>query len=127
VHRLVRQWVRDTPDAIAVHETTTGRRLSYAQLWEASGAVALALTRRGVDARSVVAVALPRGLDLVVAVLGIVRTGASYLPLDPAGPVARWTDATRVAGAAQVIVPTPAAPAPDGPEPVVLADCAAAR
>ncbi|MDA2809000.1 condensation domain-containing protein, partial [Nocardiopsis suaedae] len=60
--------------------------LDYGELWERSGAVAERLRARGAGAGSVVAVALPRGADLVPAVVGALRTGAAYLPIDPEFP-----------------------------------------
>src|SRR5262249_50722786 len=54
----------------------------------------------GAGPGGVVALALPRGLDLVVAVLGVLKSGAAYLPLDPSHPPAR--NAQIVADAAAV-------------------------
>ena len=53
------------------------------------GALAAVLVERGLGVEDVVAVALPRSLDLLVAVLAVVRAGAIYLPLDVTHPPAR--------------------------------------
>ncbi|MEV4642534.1 amino acid adenylation domain-containing protein [Actinoplanes sp. NPDC049548] len=66
-----------------------GNRWSYADLDRASDAVAAALAARGAGPESIVGIHLPRSADLVVAVLGVAKAGAAYLPLDPAFPAAR--------------------------------------
>lgn len=63
--------------------------LSYAQLDQAASAVAQALREAGAAPDQVVGVPLPNGPELVSALLGVMRAGDSYLPLDPVGPVAR--------------------------------------
>lgn len=69
--------------------TGAGRTLNFAQLDAASDAVAAALEERGVAPGTTVAISLDRSLELVVAMLGVLKAGAAYLPLDPAYPVQR--------------------------------------
>ncbi|MFF0745359.1 amino acid adenylation domain-containing protein [Streptomyces sp. NPDC004111] len=76
-----------------------GDTLSYRALDARTDAVARGLRARGVRAGDVVAVPLPRGSDLVVAMLGVVRAGAAYLVLDEAWPQARTDAVTTDAGA----------------------------
>ena len=66
-----------------------GDTLSYRDLDARTDVIARGLRARGVRAGDVVAVLLPRGIDLVVAMLGVVRAGAAYLALDEAWPQAR--------------------------------------
>ncbi|MET8723655.1 non-ribosomal peptide synthetase [Streptomyces misionensis] len=87
VHELVLRHARTTPGATAVTDGT--RALSYADLERRSRAVARALTGRGVRPGDRVGICLPRGTDLVVAVLAVWRAGAVYVPLDPEYPVER--------------------------------------
>lgn len=66
-----------------------GETLTYADLDRRSAALAAALAERGAGPDRLVAVALPRSFDLVVALIAIIRAGAAYLPLDPAHPPER--------------------------------------
>ncbi|WP_246350949.1 non-ribosomal peptide synthase/polyketide synthase [Nocardia barduliensis] len=75
------------PDAVAV--TDGASQLTYAELDRRAAAVAARLVEQGVGPESLVAVALPRTTDLVVGLLGVVRAGAGYLPLDVAYPPER--------------------------------------
>lgn len=59
-----------------------GQLLSYAQLDECSQRVAAQLQDQGVIKGDIVAVALPRSVELIVSILAICRLGAAYLPLD---------------------------------------------
>jgi amino acid adenylation domain-containing protein len=77
--------MRATPDAIAVQ--TAAQSLTYRQLDRASARLALALA--GVQPNELVAVLMPKHWAQVVAVLGILRAGAAYLPIDASLPAAR--------------------------------------
>ncbi|WP_346012459.1 amino acid adenylation domain-containing protein, partial [Streptomyces sp. SID3343] len=76
-----------TPDAAAVFAGNT--TLTYAQLNSRANRLAHALLRRGAGPGTVIALALPRSADLVVALLAVLKTGAAYLPLDPDHPAGR--------------------------------------
>jgi amino acid adenylation domain-containing protein len=103
VHAMVHRWVAGRPDALAVREPSTGTTLTYHQLWERSGRVSAVLTRRGIGRGDVVAVTLDRSADLVVALLGVLRCGAAYLPLDAHAPAARIAALLREARVALAI------------------------
>ncbi|MFB4306215.1 AMP-binding protein [Actinomadura sp. GTD37] len=66
-----------------------GRTLTYAELDAAADRVAAGLAARGVGRGDRVPLRLPRSADLVVAALGVLKSGAAYSPLDPAWPDAR--------------------------------------
>ncbi|KUO05704.1 non-ribosomal peptide synthetase [Streptomyces sp. DSM 15324] len=76
-----------TPDGPAL--TADGTTWSYRELDERSNQLARVLIARGIGAEDVVAVALPRSADLVLALLGVLKSGAAYLALDPDYPPAR--------------------------------------
>ncbi|MFD9499441.1 amino acid adenylation domain-containing protein [Streptomyces sp. NPDC060035] len=87
VPELFARQVERAPDAVAV--VSGDSAVSYRELDERSSRLAEALRRRQVGPETVVAVALPRSVDLVVALLGVVKAGGAYLPIDPAFPVER--------------------------------------
>ncbi|MCO6701889.1 amino acid adenylation domain-containing protein [Streptomyces sp. CHA1] len=76
-----------TPDADALTDGST--TVTYRALDERSSRLARLLVERGVGPESRVAVALPRGADLVTALLAVVKAGGCYVPLDPAYPTDR--------------------------------------
>ncbi|MEU6990938.1 amino acid adenylation domain-containing protein [Streptomyces sp. NPDC046465] len=78
---------RATPDAVALIAGDT--TLTYAELNSSVNRLAHALLRRGAGPDTVIALALPRSADLVVALLAVLKTGAAYLPLDPDHPSGR--------------------------------------
>ncbi|MGY2063590.1 AMP-binding protein, partial [Nocardia gipuzkoensis] len=76
-----------TPDAVAV--VCAQAELSYRALDERSDRLARALAAQGVGPDSIVAVALPRSADLIVALLAVLKAGGGYLPIDPVYPADR--------------------------------------
>ncbi|WP_229864715.1 amino acid adenylation domain-containing protein, partial [Streptomyces djakartensis] len=76
-----------TPDAVAVISGDT--ELSYGEVNGRANRLARLLVEQGAGPERLVAVALPRSADLVVALLAVVKTGAAYLPVDPAYPTGR--------------------------------------
>ncbi len=84
VHLEVAAHARARPDSPAV--VTASEQLSYAELDRRADWLASWLRARGAGAESIVGICLPRGADLIVAQLGILRAGAAFLPLDPENP-----------------------------------------
>ncbi|WP_373296659.1 amino acid adenylation domain-containing protein, partial [Streptomyces sindenensis] len=85
--RLFEQQVARDPHAPAV--LAGASELSYGELDARVRGLAFYLAELGAGPERFVAVALPRGVDLVVALLAVLRTGAAYLPLDPEYPAER--------------------------------------
>ena len=91
--------VARTPAAVAV--TFEGRSLSYRELDEASNRLAHMLSGQGAGPGQCVALLFTRSAEAIVAILAVLKTGAAYLPIDPAHPPARIqfmiTDAAPIA------------------------------
>ncbi|MFJ2442877.1 amino acid adenylation domain-containing protein [Streptomyces sp. NPDC087658] len=105
---------RATPDAVAVDTGGgsgtgigagggTGATLTYAALDRASAALAARLRSRGVSAGDLVGLLTEQGADTVVGVVGILRAGAGWVPMDAGHPPARLADQLRRTGARTVV------------------------
>ncbi|MFL6137848.1 MAG: non-ribosomal peptide synthetase [Frankiaceae bacterium] len=108
MHHLVGRHVLRRPDDLAVHDvtsgTTSGRQLTYRRLWDLAGAVAVRLLALGVRPGDACGIAIDRSADLVIAMLGVARAGACYLPLDTGAPVQRSAAQLLDAGARCLLV-----------------------
>ena len=87
VHEMISSQVERTPDAVAVEVGDSA--LTYRQLDDRAAAIASGLVQAGAGPGTVVAVLLERTPDLVAAILGILKSGAAVLPLEPLQPSAR--------------------------------------
>jgi amino acid adenylation domain-containing protein len=117
VPELLERQAAATPErtALVAGDTT----LTYAGLNAAANRLARTLVARGAGPESLVALALPRGADLVVAILAVLKSGAAYLPVDLTHPAERiaWT----LSDAAPALVLTaPGTSVPDGVPTLVL-------
>ncbi|MFF3886347.1 non-ribosomal peptide synthase/polyketide synthase [Streptomyces sp. NPDC001914] len=130
--------VARTPEAAAaIDEDGT---VSYRELGLRADRVAHLLRARGAGPGTIVAVAVPRSTDLLVALLGVLKSGAAYLPVDMDYPADRVTHMLADSGTATVVTTTgtasrlpslpglthllvdaPSVPAADGPQPLVAA------
>ncbi|MEU3838524.1 amino acid adenylation domain-containing protein [Streptomyces sp. NPDC028635] len=102
-----------TPDATAL--VMAGRSLTYAELNARANRLARLLVERGAGPERIVALRLPRSLDLVTAVLAVWKAGAAYLPVDPGYPAERIAFMLDDARPALVVdsVPADLSPYPD--------------
>jgi len=87
IHLLIERMVEHQPEAIAVKTLNT--EVSFGTLNSLANQLANVLKLRGVERGDIVAISLDRGIEMVVALLAIVKVGAAYLPIDPSYPCAR--------------------------------------
>ncbi|UKE75270.1 amino acid adenylation domain-containing protein [Xanthomonas graminis pv. phlei] len=83
-----------TPQAPALIDAD-GTSLSYAELAQRAERLACRLRALGIGPEALVAVCMPRGIDLVATLLGVLQAGAAYVPLDPEYPEQRRADILR--------------------------------
>lgn len=103
VHELFEQQVEAKPEAVAV--ILKDERLTYRELNERANKLAHHLRRLGTGPESLVGVCLARSLEAVVAILGVLKAGGVYVPLDPSSPRERLSRMLSDAGAQIVITP----------------------
>ncbi|WP_165777664.1 non-ribosomal peptide synthetase [Amycolatopsis antarctica] len=118
VHELIERQALRTPDAIAVVDEDI--ELSYAELDARANRLAHRLRALGAGPESVVGVCLERDAHMVVTLLGVLKSGAAYLPLDPQYPHERLRFLLEDAGAALVVTRTAVADRVPGGEWTVL-------
>jgi amino acid adenylation domain-containing protein len=84
VINLFREQVRLRPHAVALY--CDGDTFSYAELGARVDDAARVLREHGAGPEQLVAIVMERGVDAVIAILGVLASGAAYLPIDPAWP-----------------------------------------
>jgi amino acid adenylation domain-containing protein len=121
----VERWVRTTPSATAVVDAA--RAVSYAELDALAEGAADLLAVHGVGVEDVVGVALPRGVEMVATVLGIMKLGATWLPLDLRHPSERIAHMLEDSGARLLVAaPEQQVPVVDGVDRVPVTEVASA-
>jgi natural product biosynthesis luciferase-like monooxygenase protein len=113
-----RQCVAARPDEPAL--THDSRQLSYADLAGRVGDFAATLSGAGIGRNDRVGIALPRGVDMVVAVLATLDVGAAYVPLDPSYPHERLAFMIGDAGLAALVGEPPVTAALGGESVIAL-------
>ncbi|MGD2086832.1 MAG: amino acid adenylation domain-containing protein [Candidatus Aminicenantes bacterium] len=92
IHRLFEEQAAGTPDNIALvgRELGVGTRFiasfSYGELNEKSNQLAHVLQSKGTGPDTIVGIMLERSLEMIIGILGILKAGAAYLPIDPGYP-----------------------------------------
>ncbi len=84
VHQLFEAQVQRTPQAVAV--ACGDARLTFSQLNEKANQLAHYLKKRGAGPEVLVGLCMRRSLEMMIGLLGILKAGAAYVPLDPAYP-----------------------------------------
>jgi amino acid adenylation domain-containing protein len=103
IHQLFHEQARTRPDAVAVRDAES--LLTYRELDEWSDRIAVRLVDSGVVPGAPVAVAVHRSASYAAAVLGVLKAGGTYVPLDPDYPAGRREFIAADSGAAAVLVP----------------------
>lgn len=117
---LFQRQVSATPDAVAL--MSDGVTLSYQELNARANRLARHLIGRGIGPESLVALALPRTVDLVTAMVAVAKAGGAYLPVDPGYPAERIAYVLGDAGSACLITTGAVAKVPADGVPVLLLD-----
>lgn len=112
VHELFAEIAAAKPDAIALRHGDTV--CDYAELDRRANRIAHELLARGVRPGSFVGLCLERGIPLVAGMLGVLKAGAAYLPLEPGLPAERIRRLVAEAGAELVLATTATAALPGG-------------
>ena len=81
IHHLFEQQVERNPDAIAVE--CSGQLLSYGELNQRANQLAHYLQSLGVEPEELVGIYVERGWEMIVGLLGVLKAGGAYIPLDP--------------------------------------------
>ncbi|MCZ8118403.1 MAG: amino acid adenylation domain-containing protein [Microcystis sp. LE18-22.4A] len=87
IHQLIEEQAARTPDAVAV--VFENQQLTYAELNSRANQLAHYLRSLGLETEVIVGLCVERSLDMIVALIGILKAGAAYLPLDPEYPQER--------------------------------------
>ena len=87
IHELFNEQVKSTPDNIAL--VFGHKKLTYRELNERAKEVAKTLREKGIVKHNIVAIMIDRSLEMIVGILGILKAGAAYLPIDPSYPMDR--------------------------------------
>jgi amino acid adenylation domain-containing protein len=101
LHELVARQAARTPDAVAV--SFEGEALTYRELDRRANRLAHRLVASGVRPDGRVGVLMERSLEMIVALLGVLKAGAGYVPLDPTYPAERLAALVEGSGAWAVI------------------------
>ncbi len=121
IHELFEARAEETPYAIAVQ--CDEKSLTYYELNSAANRIAHLLILKGITPGGQIAICAERSIEMVTGILGIIKAGCAYIPLDPDHPVQRLKYIADNAGVAALIsVSALSERVPDCLEPVILLD-----
>ncbi|ARU63606.1 hypothetical protein CBW65_23270 [Tumebacillus avium] len=101
IHDLFAEQAVRTPDAVAVE--FAGTDLSFGELNARANRLAWYLQEQGIGAEGIVGIRMERSPEMIIALLGVLKAGGAYLPLDPTYPADRLAFMTEDAGVQVVL------------------------
>lgn len=87
IHELFEEQVKKTPENTAV--TFAGEALTYTELNHRANSLAYALRNKGIKPDEIVGIMLERSIEMIIGILGVLKAGGAYLPLDNSYPEER--------------------------------------
>ncbi|MCP5053344.1 MAG: amino acid adenylation domain-containing protein, partial [bacterium] len=99
IHGLFEDRVETIPDSIALTGENSKHHLTYRHLNHRSGQLARRLNEEGVQTGTIVGIMMNRSLEMVIGIMGILKSGGAYLPIDPDYPGERIDFMLRDSGA----------------------------
>ena len=96
IHELFQEQVNRTPDAIAVQ--FEDKSLTYKELGKRANELAMVLVSQGVKPGKLVGIFVNRSMNMLVGLLGVLKAGGAYLPLDPSFPSKRLAFMVKIPG-----------------------------
>ena len=87
ISQLFEEQVEKTPNKIAI--VFENKKLTYKELNEKANQLANYLRRSGIKPNDIVGIMLPRSLELLISIIGVLKSGACYIPIDPTYPEKR--------------------------------------
>ncbi len=101
IHQMISEQVLRVPDQVAVESGSEA--LTYGELDSDSNQLANLLRSLGVEPGEIVGVCVERGLDMVVAVVAVLKAGGAYLPIEPDFPASRIASIIQASGAKLIL------------------------
>ncbi|HWX41158.1 MAG TPA: amino acid adenylation domain-containing protein, partial [Blastocatellia bacterium] len=101
MHQMIAEQVERTPDSIAL--SFDDELLTYRDMNDRANQLARYLVRRGVGVETLVGICLDRSIEMLLAVNGVLKAGAAYVPLDPDYPADRINSILRDAEVSAVL------------------------
>ncbi|NSB66306.1 non-ribosomal peptide synthetase [Clostridium saccharobutylicum] len=87
MHQLFEEQVEKTPDNLAA--VFEGKEITYRELNERANQLAVFLKEKGINAGMPVAIIVERSMEMIIGVMGILKCGGAYVPIDPKFPITR--------------------------------------
>jgi len=104
IHQLIQEQVKRSPDAVAVQ--FGDESLTYQELDQRTDKLAKILSAQGVQPGILAGIFMNRSIDMLVALLGVLKAGGAYLPLDPVFPRGRLTFMVEDSGTSLILTQT---------------------